>query len=115
MTVELKPNITQAVAEQMLQCTHQPVSFHGRIIMNLDFSERDLSRVFFAGIWIENTSFKMANCNSTSFHSSFLENVDFSGADLTRSIFKGSTLSGCNLKGIKAVLWKKIYLWIKNS
>ena len=115
MSIELDCTITQDEANKMLQCTHQDIVFHGHIIKKLDFSNIDVSGVYFAGIWIEDTSFRNSICDSTSFYGTFLENIDFSGADLSKSVFRESKISGCNFKGIKAPLWKKIYLWLKNS
>lgn len=114
MGIELDCTITQEQADKMLLCTHQAITFHGHIIKELNFSSRNVSNVFFAGIWMENTSFANANCEGTSFYGTFLENIDFSGANLTKSIFADSKISDCNFNGIKAPLWKKVYLWAKN-
>jgi len=115
MGIKLDCTITQEQADKMLMCTHQAITFHGHIIKNLDFSSKDVSNVFFAGIWMEETSFREADCLGTSFYGTFLENVDFTGANLHKAIFKDAKISGCCFKGVKAPLWKKIYLWLKNS
>jgi uncharacterized protein YjbI with pentapeptide repeats len=115
MPIELEATISQQKADQMLRCTHQVITFHGHILKKLDFSDKNLSEVFFAGVWIEDTSFQRTKCNKTSFYGSFLENVDFSGADLSKAVFRESKLTNCNLNKIHAPLWKKIYLWLKNS
>lgn len=115
MSIELKPTITQEEADKRLLCTHQSITFHGQVLKGLDFSCRDVSKVFFAGIWLENTSFRNSVCVGTSFYGTFLENVDFTGANLNKAIFRETKISGCNFTGIKAPLWKRIYLWFKNS
>ena len=115
MPIELDCTISQEKADEMLKCTHQTITFHGNIIKHLDFSNNDVSNVLFAGIWMESTSFKNANCVATSFYGTFLDNVDFSGANLNRAIFSQAKISGCNFKGIQAPLWMKMYLWLKNS
>jgi len=115
MSIELEATINQETADKMIKCTHQSIRFHGHIIKKLDFSRRDLSGAYFAGIWIEDTSFSEAQCIDTSFYGSFLENIDFSGADLSKTVFKESKMTNCNFKNIKAPLWKKLYLWFKNS
>lgn len=113
MSIELDCTITQDEANRVLQCTHQDIVFHGHIIKKLDFSNIDVSGVYFAGIWMEDTSFKNSTCLSTSFYGAFLENIDFSGADLSDTIFRKSKMSGCNLKGIKAPLWKNFICGLK--
>ncbi len=114
MKIDHISTLTQEEADRMLLCIHHPITFHGHIIKNLDFGGRDLKDIFFAGIWIEDTSFRSTCCDNTSFYGTFLVDVDFSGADLHNAIFEDALLSGCNLRGIKAPLWKKVYLWLKN-
>ena len=115
MAADLKATISQETADNMLKCTHKEITFHGHVMINLDFSERDLSGVYFAGIWIENTKFANSKCIKTSFYGSFLENIDFSGADLSKTIFREAKVNNCNFTNIKAPSWKKLYLWLKNS
>lgn len=115
MSVERTTTISQDEANQRLLCTHAPVTFHGHIMKGLDFSHREVSGVYFAGILLEDTSFRNAVCIGASFYSSFIENCDFTGADLSRAVFRGSKISGCNFSSIKAPIWKKVYLWLKNS
>ena len=110
-----KKAITQAEANKMLECTHHPVTFHGRVLMNLDFNGRDLQNVFFAGIIMENINFQNSDCRGTSFHLTTMKNIDFSNADLRNSIFSGTHISHSNFKSIKAPFWKKVYFFIKNN
>ena len=111
----MEQTLSQELAEQMLLCTHQPIVFSSHIIKQLDFSEKNLSGTFFAGVWMEDTNFKNTNCEATSFYGSILKNVDFSGSNLNNAIFDQAVITDCNFSGIKASIFKKIYLWFKNS
>ena len=115
MSKDAQNTLNQEQVDAMLACEHQHTVFHGRIIKGLDFSERDLSNVFFAGLLIQDTSFRNSYCAKTSFYSSILENVDFSGADLRKTTFREATINSCSFKNVQAPLWKRIYLWLKNS
>ena len=112
----LSKAITQDEADTILNtlCSHCPESFHRKVLINLDFSDRDLSNVSFAGVFMENVNFTNTNCHGTSFYGAFLKNIDFSNANIHHAIFSEAEISHSNFNSIKASFWKKIYLHIKN-
>jgi len=110
----VKSTITQEEVDEMLKCTHQNITFYGYTMEGIDLSNRDLKGIFFAGILMDNVTFSGSNCQGASFEYTIMNNINFTGADLRNTIFKEAVISSTKFTDIKASIWKKIYLHLKN-
>ena len=109
-----KKALTQAEANKILECKHCEAPFRGRVLRNLDFNGKDLQNKNFAGTFMENINLQNSDCRGVNFYSTMMINIDFSNANLQNTIFSNTHISHSSFESIKAPLWKKVYLFIKN-